>query len=94
MSARPVRAELVDGWCGARAVDMLNLTATMAVAFRKLADSGFKPRGHLLLAVADEEARGSGRRLLVDHELDDVAADYVITESGGFQVHAQGPRLP
>ena len=82
---------------GRGAVDMLNLTATMAVAFRRLADSGFKPKGTIsYLAVADEEARGVwGADWLVDHELDDVKADYVLTESGGFQVPtANGPRLP
>jgi acetylornithine deacetylase/succinyl-diaminopimelate desuccinylase-like protein len=69
----------------------------MAVAFRQLADSGFKPKGTIsYLAVADEEARGVwGADWLIDHELDDVKADYVITESGGFQVPtANGVRLP
>ena len=57
----PFGAELVDGevW-GRGAVDMLNLTATMAVAFRNLARSGFTPRGTLMyLAVADEENLGT-----------------------------------
>ena len=68
-SRDPFGAELVDGMVWGRgAVDMLNLTATMAVAFRQLADSGFKPKGTLsYLAVADEEAlrhlgRGLARR--------------------------------
>ena len=97
-SRDPFGGEIVDGMVWGRgAVDMLNLTATMAVAFRRLADSGFKPKGTIsYLAVADEEARGIwGADWLVDHELDDVKADYVITESGGFQVPtANGPRLP
>ena len=49
--------ELVDGevW-GRGAIDMLNITASQAVAFRRIADSGFRPRGTLVyLAVADEE---------------------------------------
>src|SRR4029453_3460409 len=77
--------------------DMLNITASQAVAFRRLADSGFKPRGTLAyLAVADEEAPGTwGAHWLVDHEWDVVAADYVLTESGGFQLPSpNGPRLP
>jgi len=38
----------------------LNITASMAVAFGRLARSGFRPRGTLILAaVADEEALGS-----------------------------------
>ncbi len=97
-SRDPFSGELVDGMVWGRgAVDMLNLTASMAVAFRQLADSGFKPKGTIsYLAVADEEARGVwGADWLIDHELDDVKADYVITESGGFQVAtANGTRLP
>jgi acetylornithine deacetylase/succinyl-diaminopimelate desuccinylase-like protein len=94
----PFGAELVDGelW-GRGAVDMLNLTATMAVAFRNLARSGFTPRGTLAyLAVADEENLGIwGADHLLQHERDAVMADYVITEAGGFQIpSAAGPRLP
>ena len=57
----PFAGEIVDDevW-GRGAVDMLNLTATMAVAFRDLARSGFKPKGTLVyLAVADEENLGT-----------------------------------
>ena len=49
----PFGGEIVDDevW-GRGAVDMLNLTATMAVAMRSLARSGFRPRGTLIyLAV-------------------------------------------
>jgi acetylornithine deacetylase/succinyl-diaminopimelate desuccinylase-like protein len=94
----PFGGELVDGevW-GRGAVDMLNLTASMAVAFRHLADEGFRPKGTLAyLAVADEEALGTwGAHWLVDHERDAVVTDYVITESGGYQMPSPaGPRLP
>ena len=57
----PHGGELVDGvvW-GRGAVDMLNLTTTMALATRNLARSGWRPRGTLVyLAVADEEAGGT-----------------------------------
>ena len=95
----PFGGELVDGvvW-GRGAVDMLNLTATMAVAFRaprRQPASG--PRGTLVyLAVADEEALGTwGAELLLEHERDAVQADYVVTEAGGFQMPTPaGPRLP
>jgi Acetylornithine deacetylase/Succinyl-diaminopimelate desuccinylase and related deacylases len=94
----PFGGELVDGeiW-GRGAVDMLNLTASMAVAFKGLARSGFRPRGTLVyLAVADEESLGTwGADHLVSNERAAVEADYVITESGGFQIPApSGPRLP
>jgi acetylornithine deacetylase/succinyl-diaminopimelate desuccinylase-like protein len=85
----PFGGELVDGevW-GRGAVDMLNLTASMAVATRRLAQAGFRPKGTLIyLAVADEEALGTwGAEHLVDHELDAVGATYVITESGGIPI--------
>ncbi len=94
----PFGGELIDGevW-GRGAVDMLNLTASMAVAFKQLARSGFTPDGTLVyLAVADEEALGTyGARHLVEHEFDAVGADYVITESGGIPIPSPaGLKLP
>jgi acetylornithine deacetylase/succinyl-diaminopimelate desuccinylase-like protein len=94
----PFAGEIVDGdvW-GRGAVDMLNLTATMAVAFRDLARSGFTPKGTLIyLAVADEENLGTwGAEHMIEHERDAVQADYVVTEAGGFQMPTpRGPRLP
>lgn len=97
-SRDPFSGELVDGFVWGRgAVDMLNLTATQAVAFRQLAESGFRPRGTLIfLAVADEEASGVwGAEYLTEKKLDEVKADYVLTESGGFQMSSSsGVRLP
>jgi acetylornithine deacetylase/succinyl-diaminopimelate desuccinylase-like protein len=94
----PFGGELIDGevW-GRGAVDMLNLTASMAVAFKELARSDFTPDGTLVyLAVADEEALGTyGARHLVAHEFDAVGADYVITESGGIPIPSPaGLKLP
>jgi acetylornithine deacetylase/succinyl-diaminopimelate desuccinylase-like protein len=94
----PYGGELVDGevW-GRGAVDMLNLTASMAVATRHLADAGFRPEGDLIyLAVADEEALGThGAGWLAEHEKDAINADYVITESGGIPMPtASGMKLP
>jgi len=94
----PFAAEVVDGvvW-GRGATDMLHITATMAVATRRLAKSGFKPRGTLIyLAVADEEA-GSiyGASYLTREKFDAIKADYVITESGGVPIPApSGIKLP
>ena len=85
----PFAAELVDGivW-GRGAIDMLNLTSTMAVATRRLKTSGFKPRGTLIyLAVADEEAGGIyGAGHMVEREFDAVKCDYVVTENGGVPI--------
>ncbi len=95
----PFAGELVDGevW-GRGAIDMLNLTATMATAFRCLAREGFRPAGGLTyVAVADEEALGThGAEWLCHHAVDAVNSDYVITESGGFPRDAEdgATRLP
>jgi acetylornithine deacetylase/succinyl-diaminopimelate desuccinylase-like protein len=94
----PFGGEVVDGivW-GRGATDMLHITATMAVAVRRLATTGFRPRGTLIyLGVADEEAGGSyGAKFLVDQHFDAVKADYVITESGGVPIPApDGIKLP
>src|SRR4029453_1614592 len=97
-SRDPFSGDFEEGvvW-GRGAIDMLNITASQAVAFRRLADSGFKPRGTLTyLAVADEEALGTwGAKWLVENERDAVYADYALTESGGFQIPTSaGARLP
>jgi len=83
----PFAADLVDGevW-GRGAVDMLNLTSTMAVAFRGLADSGFRPRGDVIFfAVADEESGSTyGAQWMADRHWDAIRADFVLTEGGGL----------
>lgn len=92
----PFGGELIEGevW-GRGAVDMLNLTASMAVAFRHLArDDRFRPKGDLVfVAVADEESGSAhGLRHLADHARDAMYADYVLTENGG--VHSGTPEAP
>ncbi len=94
----PFGGELIDDeiW-GRGAIDMFNLTSSMAWCVRELARTGFKPRGDVIyLAVADEEAGGqygAGHLLKTMPEL--VRADYVITESGGFPLPgADGTKLP
>ena len=87
----PFGGELIDGevW-GRGAVDMLNLTASMAVSFRRLADEAaagrFRPTGDLIyFAVADEESGSAhGARWMADHHPDAMRADYVLTENGGL----------
>ena len=86
-SRDPFGGELVDGevW-GRGAIDMLNVTASMAVAFRALAASGWKPRGTLVyFGVADEEAGGRlGAEWMCEQHWDAIASDYVLTELGGW----------
>ncbi|NNE12833.1 MAG: M20/M25/M40 family metallo-hydrolase [Ilumatobacter sp.] len=71
---------------GRGAVDMLNLTASMAVVFRSIAERGVKLRGDLLFfAVADEEAGSAhGARWVADHHPDAIRCDYLLTENGGL----------
>ena len=92
----PFGGELVDGevW-GRGAVDMLNQTAAMAVAFRRLVADGFRPRGTLVfLGVADEEAGGRvGAGALVHDHRDLVVTDYCLTEYGGMPSPAPGGGL-
>lgn len=97
-SRDPFGGELVDDevW-GRGAVDMLNLTASMAVAFKHLARSGFTPKGTIAyLGVADEEALGTwGAEWLAANHADDVSLPFVITESGGIPApRPDGIRLP
>ena len=83
----PFGGEVIDGevW-GRGAIDMLNITSSMAVAFRQLATEGFRPKGTLIyFGVADEEAGGHwGAEYMIDEHWDAVGAEYVLTESGGW----------
>jgi len=91
----PNDAGSTEVW-GRGAVDMLNLTASMAVAFKQLARSGFRPKGTLVyFAVADEEAGGRhGAQWVTEHQYDAVRADFVLTESGGVTIpSSSGPRV-
>ncbi|MCU1396541.1 MAG: peptidase family protein [Ilumatobacteraceae bacterium] len=91
----PFGGELVDGevW-GRGAVDMLNLTASMAVAVHEMVRRGFRPRGDLIyFAVADEESGSAhGAQWMADHATDDIRCDYLLTESGG--VHSGSSDAP
>jgi acetylornithine deacetylase/succinyl-diaminopimelate desuccinylase-like protein len=94
----PFAAEIVDGMIHGRgAVDMLNVTAAMAVAAKPYLTGKAKPRGDLVLAaVADEEAGGRhGAAALVEERWDLVGADYLLTEVAypGIQGE-QGPLIP
>jgi acetylornithine deacetylase/succinyl-diaminopimelate desuccinylase-like protein len=95
-SRDPFGGELIDGevW-GRGAIDMLNVTASMAVAFRELARSGWKPKGTLVyFGVADEEAGGHwGAEWMCEQHWDAIRSDYVLTELGGWSnVGADGVR--
>lgn len=83
----PFGGELIDGeiW-GRGAVDMLNLTSSMVVAFREAALAKRRPAGDLLFfAVADEEAGSAhGARWVADHHADSIRCDFLLTESGGL----------
>jgi acetylornithine deacetylase/succinyl-diaminopimelate desuccinylase-like protein len=83
----PFGGELIDGevW-GRGAIDMLNLTSSMAVAFRHLARTGFRAKGDLIyFGVADEEAGAIwGAEWMFEHHPEAIDADYCVTELGGW----------
>jgi acetylornithine deacetylase/succinyl-diaminopimelate desuccinylase-like protein len=91
----PFGGELVKGevW-GRGAVDMLNLTASQAVALKALAKQGWRPGGTLVyLACADEEAGGLlGAGHVCKRHWDSLRADYLLTENGGL-VSSHGGEL-
>ena len=92
----PFAGEVIDGevW-GRGALDMLNLTSSMAVVVRRLAAEGFRPKGDLVyFGVGDEEAGGVyGAEWIAEHHWEAIAADYVLTELGGWStVDAAGTR--
>ena len=82
----PFSGERSGGWIWGRgAVDMLNVTAAMAAAFKRVLDgTAHPPEGDVIfLAVADEEAAGTlGARWITENHWDDVACDYLLTEVG------------
>lgn len=87
----PFGGELVgDEIWGRGAVDMLNLTSSMAVAFRHIVTSGQRYPGDIIyFGVADEEAGGvHGAKVLIDTEWDALRCDYVLTEFGGIPLHS------
>lgn len=83
----PFGGELIDGevW-GRGAIDMLGLTASMAVTMRHMATTGFRPTGDLIFfAVADEESGSKyGAQWMADNHPDVIRSDYVLTENGGL----------
>jgi acetylornithine deacetylase/succinyl-diaminopimelate desuccinylase-like protein len=98
-SVDPFEGVRSDGFVWGRgAIDMLNLTASMAVVFKRHLDgTAARLRGDLLyLAVADEEAGGGlGARWLVDNRWDAVACDYLLTEIATPMLPGRrGPGLP
>ena len=82
----PFGGEIVDGevW-GRGAVDMLNQTSAMALAFARIAASNRRLRGTLVFAaVADEETGGDHGVLdILARRPELLAADVGLTEAGG-----------
>lgn len=91
----PFGGELVDGevW-GRGAVDMLNLTSSMAVAFRHVIRSQKRFPGDIVyFAVADEEAGGTyGAEALIEQQWDALKCEYLLTEYGGIPVDSPAGR--
>ena len=80
----PFGGQIAEGFVWGRgAIDMLNLTAAMAVVAKPFIQGEKRPlRGDLLyLAVADEEASGThGAHYLTENHWGEVAVDFLLTE--------------
>jgi acetylornithine deacetylase/succinyl-diaminopimelate desuccinylase-like protein len=79
----PFAADIVDGFVyGRGALDMLNVTASLAVAAKPYITGEKQPGGDLVyIGLADEEAGGRlGAKFLTEEHWDLVAADYMLTE--------------
>jgi acetylornithine deacetylase/succinyl-diaminopimelate desuccinylase-like protein len=88
-----IRTDDTDEIWGRGAVDMLNLTSSMAVVFRHLvneAKAGRRLAGDIVyFAVADEEAGGThGAEVLVRDEWDALDCEFVLTEFGGIPFYS------
>jgi acetylornithine deacetylase/succinyl-diaminopimelate desuccinylase-like protein len=94
-SVDPFAAEVDDGFVyGRGAVDMLNVTAAMAVAVKPYLTGDRKATGDLVFAaVADEEAGGRlGAMYLVEDRWSLVRTDYLLTELAYPGLEAGGRR--
>ena len=94
----PFGGELIDGviW-GRGAVDMLNLTASMAAAMRQASLDGWTPEGDITFVASADEECGSrfGAEFLTTQTPHDLRADHVLTEAGGFPLDlGSGPLRP
>ncbi len=93
-SVDPFGAEVIDGvvW-GRGAVDMLNITAAMAAAFKPYLTGKLPPpAGDLVyLAAADEESGGGlGAGWIMENRPDLIECDYVLTEVAFPHLHSPG----
>jgi hypothetical protein len=91
----PFGGELVNGevW-GRGAIDMLNLTATQAVALKALARQGWRPKGTLVyLACADEEAGGTLGGTQTVTAANGVATFTNVTLAGTDKYTVDGPSI-
>ena len=97
-SQDPFGAEIVDGFVfGRGAVDMLNVTAAMAVAAKPYLTGEIQPRGDLLfVALADEEGGGKyGAQPFVDERWEVAEVDYMLTEVAYPKMsYANRPAIP
>ncbi|MFT4705537.1 MAG: acetylornithine deacetylase/succinyl-diaminopimelate desuccinylase-like protein [Bradymonadia bacterium] len=91
----PFAAAVVDGYLyGRGTIDMKYMVVHCITAFLDVARSGKVPSRDLILAVVSDEEEGCehGSRFLVEQHADDVRADYMLGEFGGFSLDVKGKR--
>ncbi len=91
----PLGGELHDGYLfGRGAIDMKNHIAACATIMKLLAERGIKPRRDIIFAAVADEEEGCtwGSRYLVEHHPDEVRAEFMIGEIGGFTQYINGVR--
>ena len=95
-SRDPFAGEAHDGWLWGRgAIDMKNMVAMSVSVVEMLARSGVPLQRDLVFAgVADEEAGcEAGSLWLAKNHPEKIAAEYAISEIGGFTLHSGGRRF-
>lgn len=91
----PFGAEIVDGYLyGRGAIDMKYMVVHCMTAFCDVLRAGTPPNRDLIFAAVADEEEGCthGSRFLVEQHPDEVRADYMLGEFGGFSLDIKGLR--
>lgn len=91
----PFAGNIVNGYLfGRGAIDMKNHVTACLTMVQLLAEQGVRPRRDVIFAAVADEEEGCtwGSRYLVENHPDEVRAEYMIGEIGGFTQYINGLR--